>query len=143
MTYSNLARKEAFQSISEAKHFPFWLDDPNRPLPEAELTKNISTDLLIIGAGFTGLWTALLAKEEDPLREVVIVEAGEVASGASGRNGGFMDASLTHGLQNGLARWPKEFPILLAMGIANLDQIESTIERLGIECDYMRTVMSA
>jgi len=139
MAYSNIPRKDSLRSIADVKHIPFWLDDPIRPLSGPELTKNISTDLLIIGAGFTGLWTALLAKEEDPSREIVILEAGEVATGATGRNGGFMDASITHGLHNGLARWPKEFPILLAMGLANLDQIESTIQRLGIECDYLRT----
>ena len=139
MTYSNTPRKETLRSIVDAKHLPFWLDDPTRPPPKPELTGNISTDLLIIGAGFSGLWTALLAKEENPAREVVILESNEVASGASGRNGGFMDASITHGLQNGLARWPGELPILLAMGLANLDQIESTIRRLGIECDFLRT----
>jgi glycine/D-amino acid oxidase-like deaminating enzyme len=139
MTYSNIPRKEALRSIGDAKHLPFWLDDPTRPTPEPELAGNISTDLLIIGAGFTGLWTALLAKEEDPAREVVILESNEVASGASGRNGGFVDASITHGLQNGLARWPGEVRTLLAMGLANLDQIESTIKRLGIECDFLRT----
>src|SRR4026209_7030 len=110
MIYSNTPRKESFKSIANAIHIPFWLDDPARPAPEPELTEAISTDLLVIGAGFTGLWTALLAKEENPAREVVILEAGAVATGASGRNGGFMDASLTHGLQNGLRRWPREFP---------------------------------
>ena len=110
-----------------------------RPKAEAELTEDISTDLLIIGAGFTGLWTALLAKEENPSRDVGILEGGKVASGASGRNGGFVDASITHGLQNGLARWPKEFPTLLSMGMTNLDEIEATITRFGIECDYQRT----
>jgi glycine/D-amino acid oxidase-like deaminating enzyme len=139
MTYSNVVRKETIQSISDASHVPFWLDDLSRPTPEPELSKNISTDLLIIGAGFTGLWTALLAKEENPSRDIVILEAGEVATGATGRNGGFMAASLTHGFLNGLSRWPKEMPILLALGIANLDQIEATIEQLGIDCDYLRT----
>ena len=139
MTYSNKIRKEALKSIADAKHFPFWLDNPARPAPEPELTKDISTNLLIIGAGFTGLWTALLAKEANPSREVVILETNEVANGATGRNGGFMDASITHGLQNGLARWPGELRTLLAMGLANLDQIESTIKRLSIECDFLRT----
>ncbi|HJR82069.1 MAG TPA: FAD-dependent oxidoreductase, partial [Anaerolineales bacterium] len=139
MTYSNSVRKETLQSIADASHTPFWLDDPARPVPEPELSKDISTDLLIIGAGFTGLWTALLAKEENPSRDVLILEAGEVATGATGRNGGFMDASITHGFRNGLSRWPKELPILLVLGIANLDEIESTIKRLGIECDYRRT----
>src|SRR5688500_7736667 len=139
MPYSNAVRKETLKSIADVRHVPFWLDDPARPAPEPELTKDISTDLLIIGAGFTGLWTALLAKEENPEREIVILEAGEVATGASGRNGGFMDASITHGLQNGLARWPQEFPVLLALGMVNLNEIEETIQRLGIECDYLRT----
>lgn len=139
MPYSNKIRKETLQSIADAKHMPFWLDSPFRPQPELELTKDITTDLLIIGAGFTGLWTALLAKEEDPAREVVILEAGEAAEGASGRNGGFMDASITHGLHNGLSRWPREFPALLGLGIKNLDEIESTIRRFAIECDYLRT----
>src|SRR4030095_10180535 len=58
---------------------------------------------------------------------------------ASGRNGGFMDASITHGLQNGLRRWPREFPTLLMLGMKNLDEIEATIRRLGIESDYLRT----
>jgi glycine/D-amino acid oxidase-like deaminating enzyme len=139
MAYSNNIQQKTLKSISDVSHTPFWLDDLSRPTPEPELTKRRSTDLLIIGAGFTGLWTALLAKEENPSREVVILEAGEVASGASGRNGGFMDASITHGIQNGLARWPGEFPALMALGITNLHEIESTIKRLGIECDYLRT----
>lgn len=139
MTYSNNVRKETLKSIADVSYTPFWLDDPARPAPKHELTKDISTDLLIIGAGFTGLWTALLAKEEDPERDVTILEAGEVAIGASGRNGGFMDASITHGLQNGVRRWPREFPTLLALGIANLNEIEATIKRLGIECDYLRS----
>ena len=139
MPYSNHIRQETLRSIADARHIPFWLDDPARPAPAPEITREISTDLLIIGAGFTGLWTALLAKEDNPSREVVILEAGEVATGASGRNGGFLDASITDGLQNGLARWPREFPTLLALGVKNLDEIEATIRRLDIDCDYLRT----
>jgi glycine/D-amino acid oxidase-like deaminating enzyme len=139
MAYLNTPRKETYKSIADASPVPFWLDDLSRPAPEPELTENCTTDVLVIGAGFTGLWTALLAKEENPSRDVVILEASEVATGATGRNGGFMDASITHGFYNGLSRWPKELPTLLALGIANLDEIELTVKRLEIECDYRRT----
>lgn len=139
MIYSNNPRPESLKSLSELSHIPFWLDDPAKPIPEPQLTQDISTDLLIIGAGFAGLWTALLAKEQDPSREIVLLEAGEVASGASGRNGGFLDASITHGFLNGLARWPKEIARLHELGLKNLNDIESTIHRLGIECDYRLT----
>jgi len=139
MTYSNNVRKETRKSLVNATHKPFWLDDPLRPDPQPDLTTQISTDLLVIGAGFSGLWTALLAKEENPSRDVVIVEGGEIATGASGRNGGFMDSSITHGFSNGLSRWPKELPALLAIGLQNLKEIEETLDRYHIDCDYIRT----
>jgi glycine/D-amino acid oxidase-like deaminating enzyme len=138
MIYSNNSSSKARKAIADVSHIPFWLDDPAKPNPEPPLTQNISTDLLIVGAGYAGLWTALLAKEENPSRDVLLIEAGEVASGASGRNGGFMDASLTHGFLNGVARWSREIRTLQALGVKNLDEIEATTQRLGIECDYQR-----
>jgi len=137
MTYSNNIRKETFKSLSNVIHTPYWLDDPLRPAPQPALTKETSTELLVIGAGYSGLWTALLAKEENPNRDIIILEAGEVATGASGRNGGFMDASITHGFSNGLSRWPRELPTLLKLGFQNMDEIEETLERYNIECDYV------
>ena len=138
MPYSNTPNRTALQSIEDVKHIPFWLDDPQRPEPRPPLSHARSTDLLVIGGGFTGLWTALLAKQDQPSRNVILLEGSEIASGASGRNGGFLDASITHGIQNGLRRWPEEFPALLALGMKNLDEIEETIQCLQIECDYLR-----
>ena len=57
--------------------------------PEPELNDRLSTDVCIVGGGFTGLWTALAIKEQEPTRDVVIVEADLCGAGASGRNGGF------------------------------------------------------
>ena len=139
MTYSNNVRKETLKSLSNVIHTPYWLDDPLRPAPQPALTQDTVTDLLIIGAGYSGLWTALLAKEDNPDRDILILEAGEVATGASGRNGGFMDASITHGFSNGFSRWKRELPTLLALGLQNLKEIEETLERYNIDCDYIRT----
>ena len=86
MIFSNTPRPEVFKSLADVKHMPFWLDDPKRPKPVPALTEGIKADLVVIGAGFTGLWTALLAKQADPSREVVLLEAGEVGCAASGRN---------------------------------------------------------
>ncbi|MBB1245585.1 FAD-dependent oxidoreductase, partial [Streptomyces durbertensis] len=96
-------------------------------------------DLLVVGAGYSGLWTALLAKERDPARDVVLIEAKEVGWAASGRNGGFCAASLTHGRANGLSRWPDEYATLEKLGLANLDAIEEAVQRHGIDCDFERT----
>jgi glycine/D-amino acid oxidase-like deaminating enzyme len=73
-----------------------------------------------VGGGFTGLWAALLAREGDPALDVVVLEAERVGSGASGRNGGFVSGSITHGLAHGAARWPRELPTLVRLGRENL-----------------------
>jgi glycine/D-amino acid oxidase-like deaminating enzyme len=139
MPFARHPRPEILTSFADASATPFWLDDPSRPEPAAPLTASITADLVIIGAGFTGLWTALLAKEADPSRDVVLFEAGETASGASGRNGGFVNASLTHEFINGLERWPDELKLLTALGHANLNAIEETVTRFGMDCDLLRS----
>ncbi len=139
MPFSNTPRPEILKSLADVKLIPFWMDDRQRPEPASMLTEAINADLCVIGAGFTGLWSALLAKESDPALEVVLIEAGEVASGASGRNGGFTDHCLTHTFENGLERWPNELPMLVKMGYKNLDAIEETVRRYQIECDFQRT----
>lgn len=126
-------------SLSEAQPVPYWLDDPGRPHPEPALTRAESCDLLVVGGGYSGLWTALLAKERDPGREVVLLEGREAGWAASGRNGGFCAASLTHGLANGLTRWPDEIGKLEELGARNLDAIEEAVTRYGLDCDFERT----
>jgi glycine/D-amino acid oxidase-like deaminating enzyme len=118
----------------------WWLDsDPLEPAPHSALIGDIGADLCVVGAGYTGLWTALLAKERDPDREVVVVEQYETGAGASGRNGGFCSASLTHGYPNGVRRFPDEIELIQRLGRENLDEIEATIRRYNIECDFERT----
>lgn len=115
----------------------YWLDeDPLEPLPHPTLIGDVTTDLCIVGAGYTGLWTALLAKEQNPEREVILVEQKETGAGASGRNGGFCSYSLTHGFMNGYSRFKDEMAIIERMGRENLDGIEATIKKYGIECDF-------
>ncbi|WP_327656621.1 NAD(P)/FAD-dependent oxidoreductase [Streptomyces sp. NBC_00483] len=126
-------------SLADAKPVTYWLDDPGRPEARPALTGDEHCDLLVVGGGYSGLWTALLAKERDPGRDVVLVEGREIGWAASGRNGGFCAASLTHGTANGLARWPKEIKKLEELGAANLDAIEAAVARYSIDCDFERT----
>jgi hypothetical protein len=103
-------------AVQDARPIPFWLDDPGRPQPAAALAGAARCDLLVVGGGYSGLWTALLAKERDPSLDVVLIEGHEAGWAASGRNGGFCDASLTHGLANGHRRWPGELAALQRLG---------------------------
>jgi len=127
-------------SLADLQPSLYWLDaDPLEPESHSALIGEVTTDLCIVGAGYTGLWTALLAKERNPKREVVIVEQRETGNGASGRNGGFCNASLTHGFVNGYTRFADEMAIIDKLGRDNLDQIEATIKKYNIDCDFERT----
>jgi glycine/D-amino acid oxidase-like deaminating enzyme len=130
--------RHARSAVAGARPVPFWLDQPDAPQPVPALRGKISADLAVIGGGFTGLWTALLAKESDPGRDVVLVEGRRIAWAGTGRNGGFCSASLTHGVSNGLERFGDELPELDRLGRRNLDEIEKTVARYGIDCEFSR-----
>lgn len=127
------------EALAGAEPTPFWLADPAAPDPAPALTGRVSCDLAVIGGGYTGLWTALRARERDPSCDVILIEADVAGGAASGRNGGFCAASLTHGLGNGLARWPGEIATLERLGRENLDGIEATLRRYGIDAEFERT----
>ncbi len=123
-------------AYADAEPRPFW----PRPADAAPaLDGTVDCDLCIVGAGFTGLWAALHAKADDPGRDVVLLEAETAGFGASGRNGGFAVSSLTHGLANGLARFPEEMPALERLGQASFAGFVSDLERHGVDCDFEPT----
>jgi glycine/D-amino acid oxidase-like deaminating enzyme len=133
------AREDVLRSFADAEPRPFWLSQPGAPEPGPPLEADDAADLVVIGGGLTGLWTALLAREQEPAREVVLLEGERFAFGASGRNGGFVDASLTHGIENGVARWPDEMPELERLGRENFAAIREAMARHGIDAGFEET----
>jgi len=129
----------AAESLRDARPVSYWLDQPGAPVPEPPLRGDVRGDLAVVGGGFTGLWTALLAKERDPARDVVLLEGRSAGWAASGRNGGFCSASLTHGLANGLDRFGAEMPTLDRLGRQNLAEIAGSVARYSIDCGFEHT----
>jgi glycine/D-amino acid oxidase-like deaminating enzyme len=107
--------------------------------PHAPLEQRIECDLCIVGGGYTGLWAALHAKELDPHRGVVLLEGIRCGAGASSRNGGFLNYSLTHGIGNGMARFPDEIDLLERLGTRNFHDLAADLERHRIEAEYEPT----
>jgi glycine/D-amino acid oxidase-like deaminating enzyme len=117
----------------------YWLDaSPAGPARPA-LPGDAECDVVVVGAGFTGLWTAIALTDTDPSLRVAVLEAASVGFGASGRNGGFCEASLTHGLANGIRHFPDELELLEREGIANLRGLVAFVREHGIDCDLEET----
>lgn len=124
-------------ALAPSRQGVFWIEDaPGDPYPR--LRGDLSCDLVVVGGGYSGLWTALLAKRENPQSRVVLLEGRRIGWAASGRNGGFCEASLTHGDENGRSRFAEEFDLLQRLGMQNLDQIEATVAELGLDAEFER-----
>ena len=91
-------------SLAQSRLAPFWLENLDAPSFPAYAGTG-SYDLVVVGGGYTGLWTALLATQRTPGIRVALLEARTIGWAASGRNGGFVEATLTHGEVNGENRF--------------------------------------
>src|SRR5580658_7444657 len=86
-------------------------------------------DVCIVGAGFTGLWTAWYLKQADPDLRVIVLEAAFAGFGASGRNGGWVTAALP-GSRERYARGPRG-----QAGVLDLQrQLQQTVDEIGAFC---------
>jgi glycine/D-amino acid oxidase-like deaminating enzyme len=69
---------------------PWWIDDAGLGVVAAPLAGSQTADVVVVGGGFTGLWTALALREREPGLDIALVEGDFCGCGPSGRNGGFL-----------------------------------------------------
>lgn len=120
------------ESVADARQMSVWLDHEVGGVPgtlsglPAPVTH---TDLLVVGGGLTGLWAAIEAA--GARREVMVLDSGQIAGGASGRCGGFVNASITHGIAHGHARWPGEMSAIVDLQQALWDDTSALLAGHG------------
>jgi glycine/D-amino acid oxidase-like deaminating enzyme len=105
-----------------------WADTGPAPLTRAPLPGDTDVDVAIVGAGYTGLWTAHYLRAADPSLRVAIIEAEHVGFGASGRNGGWCSA---------LAPMHVTRTVQQTM-YDSVREVEQVTAELGIDCDFAR-----
>ena len=117
----------------------YWL--AHRAPREAQpLGAAAETEIAVVGAGLTGLWTALFLKELAPACEVAVVEQGLAAYGASGRNAGMLSETVDH--SHGLAIehfGEAEARRLARLGETNVAELVAFLDERRIRCDYEPT----
>ncbi|MGH9298041.1 MAG: NAD(P)/FAD-dependent oxidoreductase, partial [Acidimicrobiales bacterium] len=127
-------REMAYENLS------YWFDSLGSPVcPRPFLPGDIEADVAIVGAGFTGLWTAYYLSRLDPSLRVVVVEREVAGFGASGRNGGWCSALFAASP----ARLARMFGTeqMHAMGHAmrdTVDEVGRVANAEGIECSFRK-----
>ena len=113
------------------------LDDPIRLRPT--LAGPTDADVVIVGAGYTGLWTAWSLLRADPSIRVLVIERERVGFGASGRNGGWCVGELAGGLHGAIAVAGPEAGTAMTRAIMDtVDEVGRAVAEEGIDCGFVK-----
>lgn len=129
------ARSVVDHALSTTRQAVFWHDDLGDSPARPGLSAPVRADVAVVGAGFAGLWTAVLARQRDPGARVVLIEGRTAGWGAAGRGVGFCGTRLAHG---GGAD-TEERAALARLGHENLAAAGAAVAELGLDCQWERT----
>ena len=113
----------------------YWLAQ-RTAAPAPALEGRHEADIAIIGAGFTGLWTAHFLRQLAPDQKVIVLEQGVAGYGGSGRNAGIVSSCLDHSPELAAVHFGREEAETLArVGLQNIDELAA----FATDCDFERT----
>lgn len=117
----------------------FWHTQLGLPEPGAPLPGDLDTDVVIVGAGYTGLWTAYYLKRARPDLQVDVLEARYPGFGASGRNGGWLANSMTGGTARYVASHGRAATESFQQGLDDaVDEVIAVAAAEGIDADIVK-----
>ena len=126
--------------MKDYRSYSFWLEHSGDDLtPRAPLDGSITVDIAILGAGFTGLWTAYHLLQRDPSLKVAVLEAEIAGFGASGRNGGWCFAGFPISPSQLTERYGRDTARAISLAMYDsVDDVGSVSEREGIDAHYAK-----
>jgi glycine/D-amino acid oxidase-like deaminating enzyme len=116
----------------------WWADLGGLPAPRPALDGDREADVCIVGAGYTGLWTAYELRRTDPSLEVVVLEREVAGFGASGRNGGWVLGEISTGTQMRAVAGEPAIEALQRAARETVDEVGEACAREGIDCDFVK-----
>ncbi|MFD4960622.1 NAD(P)/FAD-dependent oxidoreductase [Microbacterium sp. NPDC058389] len=117
----------------------WWRSLGGAPAPRAPLPADLDADVAIVGAGYTGLWTAYYLKRAQPDLRIVVLEQRFAGFGASGRNGGWLTNSVTGGREGYAATHGRDAAIAQQRALNDsVDEVIAVALREGIEADIVK-----
>ncbi|MBF8792134.1 FAD-dependent oxidoreductase [Pseudomonas monteilii] len=116
-----------------------WMDQLDDPLcARPALGQDLTVDVCIIGAGYTGLWTAYYLKRQAPHLSIAVIDAHIAGFGASGRNGGWLMGNLLGEDRMLASLSPQQRRASIDLLHAIPDEVQGVLQREGIDCDYRK-----
>ena len=116
-----------------------WWTQLGVPAPRAPLAGDLDVDIAIVGAGYTGLWTAYYLLQADPTLRVALLEQRFAGFGASGRNGGWLTNTVTGGREQYVASHGRDAAQRFQYALNDtVDEVIAVTEREGIEADIVK-----
>ena len=140
MTRAPSARKSASPEDKDYRSYSFWLETAGEDLaPRPSLNGPTEADVAILGAGFTGLWTAYYLLAREPSLRVVVLEAEIAGFGASGRNGAWCSSGFPVSPGELQRRFGREAAReLLTEMRGAVEEVGRVIEAEEIDAQYFR-----
>jgi glycine/D-amino acid oxidase-like deaminating enzyme len=126
------------QAAMSGSSTSLWLDQlGGSPVGRPHLAGDIDVDVAIVGAGYSGLWSAYALLRADPSLRVLLIERETVGFGASGRNGGWCVGELAGGLGGAVANWGRDAGVAMTQAIIDtVAEIGRVVADEGIECGF-------
>jgi glycine/D-amino acid oxidase-like deaminating enzyme len=118
----------------------YWINDVGRPHPRPPLPGDRAADVCVVGAGYTGLWSAYYLKRARPDLRIAVLEREFAGFGASGRNGGWLLGDLAGSRERYAARHGRPAAVALTRAMfATIDEVVDAAAAEGIDADIVKS----